>query len=226
MLLQSPCASHLSTKIKNLSDEEDFQFIQTYSLKSGLKKFGEHGETAMTSKMRQLHERAIFKPIQVDDMTQVERKRAMKSLIFLVEKHDEQVKTRTCANGSTQHTYMEHDDAASPTAMTESILITATIDAKQKRDVMTTNIPNAFVQTNVDKKNQVKGEHIIMKIRGPHVDMLTKIAPKVYKGHCGLTKERPRSCTSRCSKQSMACRNHPCCITRSFTKILSLLDSK
>jgi hypothetical protein len=121
---------------------------------------------------------------------------------------------------------MERDNAASPTAMTESILITATIDAKQKRDVMTTNIPNAFVQTNVDKKNQVKGEHIIMKIQGPLVDMLTKIAPKVYEGYCGLTKARPRSCTSRCSKQSMACRNHPCCITRSFTKILSLLDSK
>jgi hypothetical protein len=80
---------YLSTKIENLSDEEDYQFIQTYSLKSGLKKFGEHGETAMTSKMCQLHERAIFKPIRVDDMTQVERKRAMKSLIFLVEKHDE-----------------------------------------------------------------------------------------------------------------------------------------
>jgi hypothetical protein len=45
---------------------------------------------------------------------------------------------------------------------------------------MTTNILNAFVQTNVDKKNQVKGEHIIMKIWGPLVDMLTKIAPEVY----------------------------------------------
>jgi hypothetical protein len=53
---------------------------------------------------------------------------------------------------------MECNDATSPTAMMELILITATIDAKQKRDVMTANIPNAFVQTNVDKKNQVKGE--------------------------------------------------------------------
>jgi hypothetical protein len=114
--------------------------------------------------MRQLHERAVFKPFQVDDMPQIERKRAMENLIFLIEKRDGRVKARTCANGSTQCTYMECDDAASPTAMTESILITATIDAKQKHDVMTTNILNAFVQTNVDKKNQVKGEHIIMKI--------------------------------------------------------------
>jgi hypothetical protein len=107
----------------------------------------------------------------------------MESLIFLVEKHDGRVKARTCANGSTQDPYMEHDDATSPTATTESILITTTIDAKQKRDVMTADIPNAFVQTDVDKENQVKGECIIMKIRGPLVGMLTKIAPEVYEGY-------------------------------------------
>jgi hypothetical protein len=42
--------------------------------------------------------------------------------------------------------YMERDEAASPTTMTESVMITATIDAKQNRDVMTADIPNAFVQ--------------------------------------------------------------------------------
>ena len=67
-------------------------------------------------------------------------------------------------HGSTQCDYMERDEAASPTAMTESILITAVIDAKQNQDVMTADIPNAFVQTDVDKKNQIKGEWIIMKI--------------------------------------------------------------
>jgi hypothetical protein len=40
---------HLSTKIENLNDQQAFQFIQTYSLKSGLKKFGERAETAATS---------------------------------------------------------------------------------------------------------------------------------------------------------------------------------
>ncbi len=47
---------------------------------------------------------------------------------------------------------------------------------------MTTNILNAFVQTDVDKKNQLKGECIIMKIRGPLVDMLLEIAPEGYEG--------------------------------------------
>jgi len=102
-------------------------------------------------------------------------------LIFLTEKRDGRIKGRTCANGSTQRAYTERDEAASPMAMTESILITATIDAKQNRDVMTADIPNAFIQTDANEKNHVVGECIIMKIRGPLVDMLLKIAPEIYK---------------------------------------------
>jgi hypothetical protein len=42
--------------------------------------------------MKQLQERAVFEPIHVEDMTQVERRRAMESLIFLVEKRDGRIK--------------------------------------------------------------------------------------------------------------------------------------
>jgi hypothetical protein len=37
-------------------------------------------------------------------------------------------------------------DAASPTAALESIMITGVIKAKEERDVMTCDIPNAFIQ--------------------------------------------------------------------------------
>jgi hypothetical protein len=40
---------------------------------------------------------------------------------------------------------------------------------------MTTNIPIAFVQTDIEKKSN--GEKIIMKIRGQLVDMLVDISP-------------------------------------------------
>ena len=45
---------------------------------------------------------------------------------------------------------------------------------------MTADIPNAFVQTDIDPKE--KGDRIIMKIRGALVDMLVDISPEVYKG--------------------------------------------
>ena len=75
----------------------------------------------------------------------------MESLLFITEKRDGRIKARTCANGSIQREYIEREDAASPTAMTESILLTGTIDAKQGRDVMTADIPNAFVQIKIDE---------------------------------------------------------------------------
>jgi hypothetical protein len=92
----------------------------------------------------------VFEPINIENLTSLERKRAMESLIFLTEKRNGDVKGRTCANGSTQREYVGRDEAASPTAVTESIIITSVIDAKEGRDIMTVDIPNAFVQTGVD----------------------------------------------------------------------------
>ena len=154
----------------------EFQFIQTYTLQQGIKKWGDRGKAAALKEMKQLHDRVVFEPISIDDMTPLERKRAMESLIFLAEKRDGMIKARTCANGSTQREYIDRDDAASPTVSTDAVLITATINAKQGRDVMTADIPNAFVQTDVD----LKGDKIIMKIRGVLVDILCEMNPAIY----------------------------------------------
>jgi hypothetical protein len=92
----------------------------------------------------------------------LERGRAMESLIFFTEKKDRRINARTCANGSTQREYTDCEEATSPMAMTESNLITAVIDAKQSRDVMTADILNAFVQMDIEDKPN--GEKIIIKI--------------------------------------------------------------
>jgi Reverse transcriptase (RNA-dependent DNA polymerase) len=110
-------------------------------------------------------------------MSQLEKQQAMESLIFLTEKRDGRVKARACANGSTQREYINKEDTTSPTALTESILITATIDAREKRDIMTTDIPNAFIQTNMDINSK---EKVIMKIRGSLVDILVSMDPTTY----------------------------------------------
>ena len=70
----------------------------------------------------------------------------------MTEKHDGRIKGHTCADGSTQHAYTNRNKAASPTVFTESILITGVTDAKEKCDVMTADIPNAFVQTETGEK--------------------------------------------------------------------------
>jgi len=52
--------------------------------------------------------------------------------------------------------------------MTESTMIAAIIEAKENRDVATCDIPNAFIQTEVEKQDK-DGHHTTMKIRGPLV---------------------------------------------------------
>ena len=168
--------SHNMNSMVGMNDEEIFSFIQMYSLNKGLKKFGDHGKDAAQKEMKQLHDRIVFEPIIIAELTPLERKRAMESLIFLTEKRDGTVKARTCANGSTQREYIPREEATSPTAATEAILITGVLDAKQRRDVMTLDIPNAFVQTEIPER----GDKIIMKIRGRLVDILTEICPGVY----------------------------------------------
>ena len=60
--------------------------------------------------------------------------------------------------------------------MTDSILLTAGIEAKEGRDVATWDIPNAFIQTAVEELDK-DGDRIVMKIRGAMVDMLLELDP-------------------------------------------------
>jgi hypothetical protein len=65
------------------------------------------------------------------------------------------------------------------TAAIESILITGVIEAKEERDVMTCNIPNAFIQAYIPRKEPGE-DRVTMKITGVLVDMLFDINPEVY----------------------------------------------
>ena len=70
------------------------------------------------------------------------------------------------------------ENKSSPTAATESIFVTCAVDAAEKRDVMSLDIPNAFIQAKLPKAKV--GERVIMKLRGQIVDWLIKMDPIVY----------------------------------------------
>lgn len=148
------------------------QHVVTYSLKKGIEKFGRKGEEAIAKEINQQIERKCFVPVKVEDITRQERNNAIGSLAFLVEKHDGTVKARHCANGAEQRAQIRKEDASSPAVSTEAVLITSVIDAEEGRDVVTCDIPNAFIQADVNPMED--GSKIIMKIRGALVDLLCK----------------------------------------------------
>jgi hypothetical protein len=89
-----------------------------------------------------------------------------------------------------QREFVSREDATSTTAATESIFLTASIEAEEGRDIMTVDIPNAFAQTKLD----LKKEKVIVKIRGILVDMLVDIIPEIMKTTLSM-KGRIKFCT-------------------------------
>ena len=77
-------------------------FIQTYSLKAGLRKFKDQGMAAALKEMKQQHKQACFVPINYDDLTKTEHGKMMEMVSHMLEKRDKTVKFCNCANGSVQ----------------------------------------------------------------------------------------------------------------------------
>ena len=100
--------------------------------------------------------------------------------MYLSQKRDLSIKGRGVYNGKPTREWVDRDDVASPTVTTESIMATVIVDAKEGRDIMSNDIPNAFIQASLPNK---PGEaRVIMKVTGVLVDILVEVAPDVYSG--------------------------------------------
>ena len=136
------------------------------------------GMLATTKEMEQMHNRKCFEPINIEELNKEERKKAQVALAYLSEKRDGTIKGCTVYNGKPTHEWLTKQDSASPTVSLESIMLTGVIDAYEHRDVMTVDVPNAFIQTELP---QVEGDRVIMKITGSLVDILVCINLNLYK---------------------------------------------
>ena len=172
----------MMSEIHAKSSAEGIDFYQQYILQKGLKIFGERGMAATKKEIGQLYKRNCFTPIDVSKMTPSERKKAVDSLLFLCEKRDGSVKGRMVYNGKPTRKWLSRDETASPTVALESTFLTGIIDAKEGRDIMTCDVPNACIQAKIPTPEEGE-DRIIMKITGVLADLMVKIAPDVYGGH-------------------------------------------
>ena len=99
------------------------------SMKKGLKVFGKDGIKAVKKEMLQLHDRKVMEPKHAAELTHDQKQEALAYLMFLKRKRCGQVKGRGCTDSQKQRAYTAHEDAASPTVATESVFLTAVIDA-------------------------------------------------------------------------------------------------
>ena len=88
--------------------------------------------------------------------------------MFLKEKRDRAIKGRAVAGGNKQRDYIPKEDASSPMVATEAVLLSCIIDRQEERDVAVIDIPNAFIQTQVEDEKDMA----FIKIRGVLVDIM------------------------------------------------------
>jgi len=164
------------------------EIMTQLSLKRGLKEWGDKpgddGYDAAYGEMKQLHLRNTFTPKHWSKLNESQRQAILESHMFLKKKRSGKIKGRAVAGGNKQRDYISKEDASSPTVATESVLLTCIIDAEEERDVAVIDIPNAFIQTRVEKEEDMA----IIKLRGVLVDILEAIAPDVYTPY--VTKDR------------------------------------
>ena len=99
--------SIIINKINNQDIVKRSSLMETFSLEQGIKRFVNKGYEATYGEMLQIHQKTYFRPIKVADFNPREIKRALELLIFLVLKKDVIIKSRTCANGSVQISWMK-----------------------------------------------------------------------------------------------------------------------
>ena len=144
--------------------------LTQYTLKKGLQVFGPPGVEAVYKELQQLHERKVGEPRDASTLSPTQKRNALGYLMFLKQKRTGQITGRGCADGRKQRLHTTKDDASSPTAATESVLLSCVIDAKERRDVATVDIPGAFMQGDQD-------ETVHMRLEGTLAELLTKCDP-------------------------------------------------
>ena len=148
-----------------------FNFLtDQMSAKAGLKEFGDKGAASIMQELEQLLYRKVIIGRRASDLTPSQRKAALQYLMFLKEKRCGKVKARGCADGRKQRLYKTKEETSSPTMNVEALFITCIIDAMEGREVMTCDIPGAFMQSDMD-------EVVHMKLEGEIALLLIRLDP-------------------------------------------------
>jgi hypothetical protein len=153
-------------------------------MKKGIKTFGARAVEAVQKELKQLHDRSVVKPRHVSELTAEQRRAALQYLMFLKEKRNGTVKGRGCADGRKQREGTKKEDASAPTVAIESLMLSCTIDAMERRDVATVDIPGAFMQADMD-------ETVHVKLEGTMAELFSRLDPTLYRKYVRMERGKP-----------------------------------
>jgi len=169
-----------------IQDEGSGQEIMLtqYNVKQGLKIFGKAGALAVSTELEQVHSRKVIKLKHPHELSSKQSADALWYLMFLKEKHAGQTKGIGSADGCKERLYTQREETSSPTVAVESLLISATMDAYERRDTATVDIPGAFMQADMVG-------YLHVKLEGRLAELSTMLNPKSYDEYLYINNGKP-----------------------------------
>ena len=178
--------SFLQATVEGYNNIDALPVTPQYGVERGLREFKEKGTEAVLKELQQIHDMDVITPKHPSEMTKEDIANALPYLMFLKRKRCGKVKGRGCADGRGQREFISKDEASSPTASLYAIILTALVDAIEERYVITTDIPGAFLQTEM-----LEEEIVYIKITGSMAELLERINPELYSS-CIVTTRKGR----------------------------------
>jgi hypothetical protein len=171
-----------------------FAFMQPLSVKAALKQWGSEADVAGQKEASQLHWRDTFIPKLWSELSEDQKSKILEIHMFIVKKRLGKTKEQLFGGGNKQHDYLTKEESSSPTAATESVLLTSIVNAAERRDVAIINIPNAFIQMRVEREKDC----VIIRIRDVVFNWLVKIAPDIYGQYETVGKNKEKQLLVEC----------------------------
>jgi hypothetical protein len=129
------------------------------SPKKGYAKYGKESFRAQMKELKTLHENGTFEGILPDKLSNTQRKKIIRSIMFLKEKFTaegvfEKIRARLVANGS----QMDREtllDVSSPTPSLMALFVVSVLAAREGREIAVMDVGSAFVKASMDGEEEV-----------------------------------------------------------------------
>ena len=162
--------SHTPRKPVNTT-QKVFGFVFTQmTTRAGIKKHGQAARDALTAEFAQLDYKGAYEPVHTTDLTESQRRGALRILNLIREKRDGRLKGRSIADGQPQCAFYTKEETSSPTVTPESVLLTALIDAVEDRHVVVADVTSAYLNADMD-------DFVLIHLSGEDVDMMCDANP-------------------------------------------------
>jgi len=87
-----------------------------------------------------------------------------------------------CTDGRPQRLYTDKEDTISPTVSIEAMMLESSLDAKENRYHMLSDIPGAFLHVDMEDNIHMLLEHTI-------AEMITNLDPTIYRQHIWFSRQ-------------------------------------